>query len=63
MIYSHSNHKVARSLGKAKCLCHGDGTNIRDKRLNYENDGNDGKVGKLVNCKLGGQLDEDYSNS
>lgn len=54
MIYSHSDHKIARSLRKAKRLCYGDGTNVGNERLNDKNEGNDGKVAELVSCKLRG---------
>ena len=54
MIYSHSDHKVARSLRKAKRLCYGDRTSVGNERLDDKNEGNNGKVRKLVSCKLGG---------
>lgn len=50
MTHPHGDHEISRSLRKTKHLGYDDGAKVRDECLNYKNEGNDGKVGKLVCC-------------
>src|SRR5690606_15687968 len=57
--YAHGGHKVGGPPVEATAFRHDPRDDVRDKRLDDKDDGNDAELDKLIGIQLGTELGED----